>query len=114
MTPPLLIALIIVLSPSRPDVRVFNVSHYTNACVPANNGLTASGMITHAGVAACGPAFAFGALVLLEDGRLLICLDRGGAITDRHLDVWVPLDADGSETTAIRMGRKQMLGVVIP
>ncbi len=114
MTPPLLIALMLVLGPSRPDVRVFSVSAYTNMCVPANNGLMASGFYTHPGVAACGPSFPFGTRILLETGRLVECWDRGGLITDAHVDIWLPLDADGSETTALRLGRREMLGVVIP
>ncbi len=114
MTPPLLIALIVVLSPSRPDVRLFSVSAYTNACVPANNGLTASGTITRPGVAACGPGLPFGTHILLATGRVVICLDRGGLISDGHLDIWIPVDIDGTETTALRMGRREMLGIVIP
>ncbi len=96
------------------DVRVFDISFYTNACVPANNGLTASGAMTHVGVAACGPGLAFGTRILLQDGRLVTCWDRGGLISDSYLDIWVPLDIDGTETTALRLGRREMVGVIIP
>lgn len=95
------------------DVRVFSVSAYTNMCVPANNGLTASGQRTRPGIAACGPGLAFGTRILLETGQVVECWDRGGAITDGHLDVWLPLDADGTEGTALRMGRREMVGVII-
>ncbi len=113
MMPPLVIALVLVLSPSRPDVRIFSVSAYTNACVLANNGLTASGIYTRPGVVACGPGLVFGTRILLQTGRVVECWDRGGLISDSHLDIWLPLDADGSEETAWRLGRREMLGIVI-
>lgn len=65
----------------------FSVSAYTDAESPAWGNITASGMETREGICACGPSYAFGTLFVLPD-RVLVCEDRGGLITDGHLDIW--------------------------
>jgi len=85
--------------------QLFSVSHYTDLSGIPPYGITASGARTHDGLCACGPSYEFGTVFILDAGAALDCQDRGGAITDSHIDVWVPVDADGSEATALRMGR---------
>jgi 3D (Asp-Asp-Asp) domain-containing protein len=80
-----------------------SVSAYTNAggAYPFQ-GLTASGVQT----VACGPSYPFGTVFII-DGRGYICQDRGGAITDGHVDIWM-----ADEVAALDWGR-QTLNVVI-
>ena len=54
----------------------------------ADHGYTASGAWTRQGVAACGPSFPFGTMFLVA-GKWYACMDRGGLVTDGHLDLWV-------------------------
>ena len=78
----------------------FSVSHYANVNGAPPFGITASGQHTRPGICACGPSYDFGTVFLL-DNRAYVCEDRGGLITDNHLDLWVQ-----SEKTALRMGRR--------
>lgn len=82
-----------------------SVSAYVDAD-GGGHGITASGARTRPGTAACGPSFPFGMLFLV-DGQPYICLDRGSAITDGYLDLWV-----ADEGAAWQWGRRQMTVVV--
>jgi len=75
----------------------FSVSAYCDV------GLMNSGQQTHAGAAACGPGIPFGTVFVLGDGRMVECLDRGGLVTDCHIDVWM----DSCEA-AIQWGRQEL------
>lgn len=88
---------------------LFSVSAYTNGTgAPPYQGLTASGRYTDADTLACGPSFPFGTRFHLPDGSVRVCWDRGGAVSDSHLDLWV-----GDYKTAIALGRRELLvGVV--
>lgn len=70
------------------DYVPLSVSAYTDASGVLPWGITASGVKTRDGICACGPSYPFGSLFILPDGRVLECQDRGGAITDGHLDMW--------------------------
>lgn len=76
---------------------VFSVSAY------CDTGIMASGRITEHGAAACGPGVPFGAQFILGSGRIVTCLDRGGLVTDRHIDVWMD-----SCDAAILWGRRNL------
>lgn len=85
-----------------------SVSGYSDSTgAPPFAGLTASGAKTAPGVAACGPSFPFGT-VMLVGGKPYVCLDRGSAITDGKLDLWME-----SEAAALTWGRRQLPVVVI-
>jgi 3D (Asp-Asp-Asp) domain-containing protein len=89
------------------EVRSMSVSAYWNGSgAPPYQGLTASGVQAVPQTAACGPSFPFGT-ILLVSAKWYVCQDRGGAITDGHLDLWMPTEAE-----AWAFERKQ-LGVVI-
>jgi 3D (Asp-Asp-Asp) domain-containing protein len=78
----------------------FSVSMYTDV------GHTFSGYWTRQGVAACGPSY-LGAVVIVEK-RAYICADRGGLVTDAHIDLW-----HHDEDEAWEFGRKELLVGVI-
>ena len=68
----------------------FSVSHYADVNgAPPYQGLMASGRHTRPGICACGPSYDFGTTFLLDNGKVLECQDRGGAVTDKHLDAFV-------------------------
>jgi 3D (Asp-Asp-Asp) domain-containing protein len=91
-----------------PTVEAFSVSAYDNSNgAPPFEGLTASGLYTREGFAACGPSFPFGTW-LIVDGRGYICQDRGGAITDGHVDIWME-----DEAAAIEWGRQEKWVIVV-
>ncbi|WP_412767176.1 3D domain-containing protein [Brevibacillus agri] len=72
------------------------------------HGITASGARVREGVtAACPPELPFGTRVHIEGVGERVCLDRGGAIKGRRLDVYM---TDRSE--ALRFGRKKALVLV--
>ena len=52
-------------------------------------GLTASGEKTHHGIVAAGPGIPFGTEVFILGYGKGIVLDRGSAITDSHMDIWM-------------------------
>jgi 3D (Asp-Asp-Asp) domain-containing protein len=90
-------------------VATFSVSAYTDAeGVWPYAGLMASGYQTRQGVVACGPDFSFGTIFLIE-GKLYICMDRGSAITNQHLDIWY-----ASYPAAIEAGRKTVEVLFFP
>jgi 3D (Asp-Asp-Asp) domain-containing protein len=89
-------------------VRSMSVSAYVNSGgAPPYQGLTASGQYTREGFAACGPSFPFGTVFII-DGRGYICQDRGGAITDGHLDLWM-----ADEASALEWGRQEKWVIVV-
>lgn len=54
------------------------------------DGIMASGITTFDGAAACGPAWPFGTVLYIPSmRRRFVCLDRGSAIGDAHLDLWM-------------------------
>jgi 3D (Asp-Asp-Asp) domain-containing protein len=90
------------------QVATMSVSAYTNAGgAPPYQGLTASGQYTRPGICACGPSFPFGTIFVVS-GKWYVCQDRGSAITDGHLDLWV-----GEDEEAWAWGRRQMQVVVV-
>jgi 3D (Asp-Asp-Asp) domain-containing protein len=105
-----LLALLIALHSAgfHAEVRSMSVSAYWNGSgAPPYQGLTASGQYTREGVCACGPSFPYGT-ILLVSGKWCVCLDRGGAITDVHIDLWMPTEAE-----ALEWGRKQADVVIV-
>ena len=54
-----------------------------------------SGEYTRPGIAACGPRlFAQRAILYVEGVGWVQCLDTGGEITEGHLDIWQPTEAE--------------------
>lgn len=69
-----------------------------------SHGITASGARVREGLtAACPPEIPFGTRVHIAGVGERVCLDRGGAIKGRRLDVYI---ADRSE--ALRFGRRKL------
>ena len=60
---------------------------------PPYQGITASGMKATEITMACPPEMPFGTVILM-DGRIFLCMDRGPAIKDNHLDRWFPTCID--------------------
>lgn len=72
------------------------------------DGIMASGLQTFDGVAACGPAFAFGTVFVVPGlNRRFVCLDRGGAIGDGNLDIWM-----ADRGVALEFGRRKSVAWV--
>jgi 3D (Asp-Asp-Asp) domain-containing protein len=92
-------------------VVTLSTSCYTDAGgAPPYAGLTYSGATTRPGVAACGPALYLRSLYVPgSPEEQVTCLDRGGAITDTHLDIWVATEAE-----AVKWGRKSITVLVLP
>ncbi len=85
------------MAAERPPVAL-SVSAY------CDTGITASGRMTAAGMAGCSPEFPFGTWLILSDGQVLTCEDRGSPALDFHyLDIWTASCDD-----AIEWGRKMM------
>lgn len=76
------------------------VTAYTDA---EGGSLTTSGDPTEDGVAAAGDSFPFGTILYIEGYGEVTVKDRGGAVTDGHLDVWF-----SNITEAKKFGRKNM------
>ena len=90
------------------QIVTLSVSAYWNGSgAPPYQGLTASGVQTGPQTCACGPRYPFGT-VFIVDGVVYVCQDRGSAITDGHLDLWMT-----SEEAAMQFGRCQMQVVVV-
>ena len=67
---------------------VMTVTGYCNATgAPPYQGITASGMKANEIVMACPPEMPFGTVILM-DGRIFFCMDRGPAIVKGRLDRW--------------------------
>lgn len=76
----------------------YNVSAY---CV---SGTMADGNQTYSGAVAASSGLAFGSLLEIKGMGVYVVEDRGGAITWRHLDIWMPRCGD-----AIAFGRQWLL-----
>lgn len=103
--------LLLALLSQTPAVVVapFSVSAYDDSSGSPPWGITASGLPTGPHVVACGPSYPFGALFYIGE-RWYVCLDRGRAITDGHLDIWKP-----SQEEALQWGRRELpVTVVVP
>ena len=82
-------------------------SYWDGSGAPPYQGLTASGVQTGPQTCACGPRYPFGT-VFIVDGVVYVCQDRGSAITDGHLDLWMT-----SEEAAIKWGRQTLAAIVV-
>jgi 3D (Asp-Asp-Asp) domain-containing protein len=60
------------------------------------------------GIAACGPTWRPGTIVLVPGAGAFVCMDTGGLVTDKHLDIWVASEAD-----AWAWGRQTLTVVVV-
>jgi 3D (Asp-Asp-Asp) domain-containing protein len=80
----------------------FSVSAYCDV------GITNSGTWVRPGITACGPSYPFGTVFAIQDGPVVVCADRGGLVTDRHLDIWMPSCED-----AILWGRREMFAIAL-
>ncbi len=67
-------------------------------------GKTASGLPSLPGTCACGLSYPFGTRFDVPGLGMVICQDHGAAVTDKHLDIWLP-----SQTLARTWGRKELL-----
>jgi 3D (Asp-Asp-Asp) domain-containing protein len=80
-----------------------SVSGYTNAeGVYPFQGQMYSEEYTRPGVCACGWSYPLGTIFIIK-GKEYICLDRGSAITDNHIDIWFADVKDADE-----WGRKEL------
>ena len=81
----------------RPATKTYEVTAYTNGAESTGKsaghpdyGVTASGTRTKTGhTIACPPSMAFGTRLNIEGIGVRTCEDRGGAITDGHIDLYV-------------------------
>ncbi|WP_428828506.1 3D domain-containing protein [Bacillus altitudinis] len=78
-------------------IQTYEVTAYTNGAESTGKsagepdyGITASGARTKTGhTIACPPSMAFGARLNIEGIGVRTCEDRGGAITEGHIDLYV-------------------------
>lgn len=87
----------------------FQVTGYNENDGHTPGMITASGLPVMEGItAACGPELELGTVIVLENGMILKCLDRGGWITEGRLDIYFDdlSEADG-------FGVQEITGVVI-
>jgi 3D (Asp-Asp-Asp) domain-containing protein len=102
MTPLLLAVLLTLRGLGVPfEVQSLSVSAY------ADYGITASGAITREGGAACGPSFAFGTAFIVN-GQTYVCTDRGGLVTDGHVDLFM-----ADKDAAWEWGRRQLPVIIV-
>ncbi|MGF0002884.1 3D domain-containing protein [Bacillus altitudinis] len=81
----------------RPATKTYEVTAYTNGVESTGKsaghpdyGVTASGARTKTGhTIACPPSMAFGTRLNIEGIGVRTCEDRGGAITEGHIDLYV-------------------------
>lgn len=66
---------------------VMLVTGYCDATGAPPWGITASGMPTMTFTMACPPEMEFGTIIIM-DGQVFICVDRGPAIKEGRLDRW--------------------------
>lgn len=66
-------------------------------------GVMASGERIFDGSVACGSSFPFGTLLAVPGWGTGVCMDRGGSITDGHLDLWFATERD-----ALKWGRQSL------
>jgi len=66
------------------------VTGYCNATgAPPFEGMTASGVQTNGFTMACPPEMEFGTVIIM-DGEVFVCMDRGPAIEKNRVDRWFP------------------------
>lgn len=88
---------------------LFTVTAYNERDPYTPGTVTASGLPVMEGITvACGPEIALGAVIVLENGMILRCLDRGGWITEGRLDIYFD-----ELSKAERFGIQRIRGVVI-
>lgn len=88
---------------------LFTVTAYNEDDPYTPGSLTASGLPVIEGITvACGPELELGTVVILENGMVVRCLDRGGWITQGRLDIYFD---DLSE--AQRFGIQRLRGVIL-
>ncbi|WP_342468194.1 3D domain-containing protein [Bacillus sp. FSL W8-0920] len=83
--------------PKRSSSKTYEVTAYTNGAESTGKsaghpdyGITASGVRTKTGhTIACPPSMAFGTRLNIEGIGVRVCEDRGGAITEGHIDLYV-------------------------
>ncbi len=96
--------------------RAYEVTAYTNGFSSTGKskgdpgyGITASGKKTAEGrTIACPPSIPFGTRVQIEGVGVRVCEDRGSAIKEGHLDVYVL-----SEKEALSFGRRSLRAKII-
>lgn len=96
--------------------KTYEVTAYTNGAESTGKsaghpdyGITASGARTKTGhTIACPPSMAFGTRLSIEGIGVRVCEDRGGAITEGHIDLYV---AGVSE--ARNFGRQRLKAAII-
>ncbi|MGO5259125.1 3D domain-containing protein [Bacillus licheniformis] len=96
--------------------RAYEVTAYTNGFSSTGKskgdpgyGITASGKKTAEGrTIACPPSIPFGTRVQIEGVGVRVCEDRGSAIKEGHLDVYVR-----SEKEALSFGRRSLRAKII-
>ena len=84
----------------------FPAGWYRMTAYCESGSLTASGTVPHMGTVAAAPSVPFGTALLIEgvdglEGQTFVVEDRGAAITDGHLDIWLP-----SCWQAVQFGRR--------
>jgi 3D (Asp-Asp-Asp) domain-containing protein len=86
-----------------------SVSSYTNDC-GAGLGMTYSGTQTRPGVAACPDSLYLRTLYVPgTPERWYTCLDKGSAVTEGFMDLWMEREAD-----ALEWGRRDLMVLVLP
>jgi Uncharacterized protein conserved in bacteria len=104
------------MAASIPQPIPFEVTMYTSGYESTGKhpdhpayGITASGAYVSHGTIAAGRKYPFGTRIYIKElDREFAVEDRGGAITDDHIDIWTD-DLD----EAILFGRRQLTGYVI-
>ncbi len=96
--------------------QTYEVTAYTNGAESTGKsaghpdyGITASGARTKTGrTIACPPSMEFGTRLSIEDIGVRTCEDRGGAITEGHIDLYVAGVAEARE-----FGRQRLKAEII-
>lgn len=87
-----------------------SVSAFTDADgAPPYRGQMKSGAYTAPGAAACPPSMPFGTVLFVPGFGGVVCLDRGGAVTEGKLDVWTWKGRDW----ALNIWERRQLTVVV-
>lgn len=101
---------------SWPEVRTFRVSAYSlddAGMRPVGHplrGVTASGLRVQEGITvACGPSYPLGTVFVLEHLGPRVCTDRGAAIDDGDLDIYM-----ADRRRALAWGVRRLAAIVIP
>lgn len=88
---------------------VFMVTAYNEHDGHTPGTVTASGLPVMEGItAACGPELELGTVIVLENGMILECLDRGGWITEGRLDIYFDSLSEAQE-----FGIQELRGVIL-